>query len=75
MFRGDSALHTVNQHLIGLHRIRNIAKSYCAFSHIDLMMCEIYVQALHELEACNAVRECVNCFEVKCMVGAFSLKP
>lgn len=75
VFRGDPTLHAVDEHLVGLHRIRDEAKSYCAFSHIDLMMCGIHVQALHELEACNAVRECMNCSEVKCMVGAFSLKP
>ena len=77
MFRGYPALHTVDEHLVGLHRtrVRDVAESYCAFSHIDLMMCGIHVQALHEVEVCNAVRECINCSEVKCMVGVFSLKP
>lgn len=44
-------------------------------SHLDLMIHGIHVQALHELAACSAVRECMNGLEVKCIVGVFSLEP
>ena len=75
VFWGNPALHTVDEHFVGLHRIRDVTQCCCAFSHVDPMICGIHTQALHELEACSAIRECTNDSVVKCTIGAFSLKP